>query len=230
MKSESILSIIKEIPLFQGLSEETYSYLKSNAKVIAHKPKSLVFMEGDDLSGFYVITDGTIKLVIENSNHKEIVLSFLFPFNSFGLLEAIYDYKAIFSAITMTETELIFIPQKNLNILLKDNVQLLKNVNREFALYLQRRQRMIKALNIVGAEKKVARTIIYFAEEYGTYKKETVEIKSLPSQTELAQFTGTSRETISRTLNALQRKKIIVLGRSSLLIYNYEKFKKMFEV
>jgi len=89
---------------------------------------------------------------------------------------------------------------------------------------------MIRALNIVGAEKKVARTIIYFAEEYGTYKKEAVEIKSLPTQSDLALFTGTSRETISRTLNALQRKKIICLSRSSLLIYNYEKFKNMFEV
>ncbi len=224
-----MLSIIEEIPLFAGLSEVIISSLKSSSKIIKYRPKSIIFTEGEKISGFYVIADGTIKLVIENNTNKEVVLSFLFPYNTFGLLEAVYGSNSSFSAITITEAEIIFIPKFSLDSLLKDNLQMLRNVNKEFATYLQRRHRMIKALNLVGAEKKVARTLIYFAEEYGIYKKNDVDIKGLPSQSELALFTGTSRETISRTLNAMQRKKVISLRRSSIIIYNYEKFKSTYE-
>ncbi|MEW6653915.1 MAG: helix-turn-helix domain-containing protein, partial [Bacteroidota bacterium] len=63
----------------------------------------------------------------------------------------------------------------------------------------------------------------------GFVKSNSVEIRFVPTQSEIALMAGTTRETISRTLSSLQKDERITIDRNSIVIPDYESFKKFSE-
>ena len=64
-------------------------------------------------------------------------------------------------------------------------------------------------------------------DEYGVVKEGAIEIEQLPTQQELAEMAGTSRETISRTIHSFSKKGLIEIEGQKLRIKNYDKFKEL---
>jgi CRP-like cAMP-binding protein len=85
----------------------------------------------------------------------------------------------------------------------------------------------IKSLSLKAAEGKVASVLIQLVDEYGIVKEGAIEIERLPTQQELANMAGTSRETISRTIHSFSKKGLIEIEGQKLRIKNYEKFKEL---
>jgi len=79
------------------------------------------------------------------------------------------------------------------------------------------------------AEKRIALCIIRFADEQGVIRRGQVSIPRVPIQQDIANMAGTSRETVSRAINVLEKEHYIKRQGRELLILDYKQFIKEFD-
>jgi CRP-like cAMP-binding protein len=79
------------------------------------------------------------------------------------------------------------------------------------------------------AEKRIALCIIRFADEQGVIRRGQVNIPRVPIQQDIANMAGTSRETVSRAINLLEKEHFIERKGRELLILDYKAFIKEFD-
>jgi CRP-like cAMP-binding protein len=72
-------------------------------------------------------------------------------------------------------------------------------------------------------------TLIRFSNSYGENHEEGILISVPLTNQDLANFTGTARESVSRMLSDLRKKKIITIDRKTIIIHNIEFLKKEIE-
>ena len=71
-------------------------------------------------------------------------------------------------------------------------------------------------------------SILNLAEEIGVIRKGKVTIENLPFQQDIANMSGTSRETVSRILKLFEDRQLILKEGHRVLIPDYLFFKKSF--
>ena len=69
-------------------------------------------------------------------------------------------------------------------------------------------------------------TIIRISEEFGTIHHGEVSVKKMPVQQDIANMAGTSRETVSRTINILEEEGFIKRDGKDLSVVDYDRFKR----
>jgi len=110
---ESVCSLcrchIKENTLFTGLNDAQLDAFKEAVVINHHKKREIVFMEGDECSGLYIIRMGRVKVVRSSSTGKEQIINIMNPGDLLGF-EVFYNgrnYKN--TAVAMEDSELCYI-------------------------------------------------------------------------------------------------------------------------
>ena len=102
------------------------------------------------------------------------------------------------------------------------------NLLRELAIRLQKSDEQIASLSLSDAERRIAISILRIAEEQGTIQHGNVTIDPLPSQQDIANMAGTSRETVSRVMKLFEDRMMITKTGHKLVIPDYLFFKRIF--
>ena len=127
--------------------------------------------------------------------------------------------------------------QENCELLTMSNdfLALLKNNFKvSFALMSQLAKRIrksdvhIEALSLSDAEHRIGVSILNLAEEMGVIRKGKVTIENLPFQQDIANMSGTSRETVSRILKLFEDRNMLRKHGHTLVIPDYTHFKRFF--
>lgn len=85
---EMIKTVLKSFLIFQGLNDSELSEIANCSKLERYYDGDVIFNEGDRGICFYIIVDGTAK-VVKKRNNNEIVLSILKKGDFFGELALI---------------------------------------------------------------------------------------------------------------------------------------------
>src|SRR5579885_2676646 len=70
-----ISAALKSVPLFAGLDERQIGSLARHAVARRSEPGEMIFVEGDECQGLYVVFSGAIKIFKESSQGREQVLT-----------------------------------------------------------------------------------------------------------------------------------------------------------
>ena len=114
-----------------------------------------------------------------------------------------------------------------LNIL-KTNNKVALNLMTEFAIRLRKSDQQIEALSLDDAEHRIGVSILNLAEEMGIIRHGSVTVENLPYQQDIANMSGTSRETVSRVMKMFEERGLIEKTGHTLSIPDYAFFKRIF--
>lgn len=217
-----------KIPIFQNLTIEIIEKLENISKTNTYKKKDLIVLQGDQIYNLIVVKTGMINLFFTNHLYEEIFYTSISKHDSIGVFEILFEQNYSYSAKALTDCEVYVIPCNYFLQFVDKSRQLKKNINYEMAALLNRSYDIIRESN-TKIEQKIINTILFLAEEFGSFRSNKVEIKHIPSQHEIALMAGTTRETICRTFSSLQKENRIIIDKSSLVIPDYENFKKLIE-
>jgi CRP-like cAMP-binding protein len=78
------LEALRSVPLFSGLSDTQLMSILRAARAIEFQPRSEIIQEGDEGKGFYAITDGSVKVLVDGNE-----VATLGPGSYFGEMAAI---------------------------------------------------------------------------------------------------------------------------------------------
>lgn len=219
---------LMEFDLFINLSDE---HLESVLKVCHrqnYKRDNMIVIEEEAGTNLYLILDGKVKISRISDDGREVILSILTEGDFFGEMSVIDGSTRSANVTSIDTSELIVIKRDNFLNLLHQIPQIAINLLEELVARLRRSDQQIKALSLQDAVGKVASAILRLAENEGIIKNNEVIINKVPSQQDLANMAGTSRETISRVLKSLANDNYLQKDGSKIIISAYDRFKMDF--
>jgi CRP-like cAMP-binding protein len=212
------LNFLKSLPLFSKLNDKEIMEISKFAYEKKIQKGSILFSHGEKGSSLYLILKGRVKIVLIDDSGKELVLAILKKGDFLGEMSIIEDEVRSATAIALEPTVLLTIEKENfLNFLMK-NPKAMLGVLKELSKRLRIADEKIGELAFQNVYERVINYLNALAKTKGVKEKEGIFINDLPTKKEIADFIGSTRETVSRVLNDLQRKGFISLYRKSVII------------
>jgi CRP/FNR family cyclic AMP-dependent transcriptional regulator len=179
---------------------------------------AVLFVEGQTPRGVFILCSGKVKLSTTSKEGKVLILKQSEPGEVLGLSAAISGTNYEMTAETATPCQLDFIGRQDLMTLLQNESE----VGVHSALWLSREfqgaYRDIHDLVLARSSSgKLARLLLSCAPP-GIQKSQELHLKSSMTHEEMAQRIGSSRETVTRLLSDLKKKRLIRLEGATLVI------------
>jgi len=222
-------NLLKSVSLFYDLSEKELGYISSRMITKNFETGSLIFMENSEGEKCFFVSEGSVKVTRLSKDGKEVILAMLNKGEFFGEMALLDGESRSANVIALEKTEVLTLNREDFLSVLEEYPQIAIQLLKEMAHRLRKSDRQIASLSLSDAEKRIALCILRFADEQGVIKNGEVNIPKIPIQQDIANMSGTSRETVSRALNLLEKEKFIRREGRELVIKNYKRFVKEFD-
>ena len=210
--------LLKRVSLFEGLNDEELSTLSQVALPRLFSKDRVVIMAEDEGDTLFVISTGQVKVSIVSEDGREVILSMLGKGNFFGEMSLLDGHPRSANVTTMQETKLLMVRRADFLRLIQNKPQIAVKLLAVLASRLRKTDRKIKGLALSDVTGRITQTLLQLAEEQGSTTPEGVLIHNRPTHQDLANMSGTTRETVSRVLKRLESQGYIVHKGKDLLI------------
>ena len=204
--------------LFSDLSAPSIRVINQIARVSRHPSGTIMFFEGDAARGVYILYEGRANVITADSEGKTLILKVASPGDVLGL-------NSVFAGTFHSATVETALPCRFAFIARKDFVKLIKEHSDACFLFAQCLGRDChSAYNVIRLmAKPVLRRLARFLFsccDNGRLEAGVVRTHFVLTHGAIAQRIGCSRETVSRTLSELKRKRIAELVGTTLLVHD----------
>jgi len=182
-------------------------------------PGALLFVEGQTPRGAFILCSGKVKLSTTSKEGKVLILKQVEAGDVMGLSAAISGTNYEMSAETATPCQINFIGRRDLmNLIQKES-----EIGMRAALWLSRDfQGAYRDLHDLvlsrSSSGKLARLLLSNAPSTAMNPAAELRLPSCMTHEEMAQRIGSSRETVTRLLSELKKKRLIRLEGARLVI------------
>jgi CRP/FNR family transcriptional regulator, cyclic AMP receptor protein len=181
-------------------------------------PGALLFVEGQTPRGVYVLCSGKVKLSTTSKEGKVLILKQAEAGEVLGLSAAVSGTSYEMTAETCSPCQVDFIGRQDLMPLLRDESEVglhaAQSLSREFQGAYRDIHDLVLARSSSG---KLARLLLSCAPA-GSPELDEQRLRSIMTHEEMAQRIGSSRETVTRLLSHLKKKRLIRLEGATLVI------------
>ena len=190
---------LQNIEIFSGLRNEDLDLLRQHMVIKTFPKNTIIMSEGDDASSLYIILSGGIRVFLSNKEGKEIILNTQGEGEHFGELALLDDAPRSASVITTEKSRMGIISKTDFKHILATQ----PDIALHLIIHLTKRVRLlsdnIKNLALLDVYGRVAKILLELASD----KNGQLIIENRPTQQELANRIGASREMISRIMKDL---------------------------
>ena len=221
---------LKKIPVFADLPDDALLAIHRHTSERTYRRGTVIFFEGDPGEGFHYVKSGRVKIVKATGDGREHIIKLLTPGDIFAevLLFNSQPYPA--TAVAAEDACIGSIGNADLERLVLGNNKLALQLIKALSQRLLYAQQKIKNLALGDVLARTAETLLRIAREHGRPGENgATVIKIGLSRQELANLVGTTRETVTRTLSALNKDKIIALTGDDITILKPERLKSYIE-
>ena len=195
MTASTIRDHIAQTVLFGGLPKDGLDAIESIARERRYGRGELIFSEGEEADGFYVVAEGKVKVFKLSPEGKEHILHIFGSGEPFGEVPVFTGRSFPASAQALAKSRLVFFPRNAFVDLISKTPSLALNLLGVLAMRLRQFTVQIENLSLKEVPGRLAAYLIYLAEEDAN----GADRVTLPvSKRQLAGLLGTIPETLSR--------------------------------
>ena len=203
----TIPSHIDAIPIFIGLPQEQKEDLSKIAVEKAFSKGQIIFSEGEEGTGFYVVITGRVKIYKLSPEGKEQILHIFGMGEPFGEVPVFAGENFPANAEALEKSTALFFPRLALLKLIKQNPSFALNLLAILSRRLRNFAAQIENLSLKEVPSRIAAHLLYLSE----LKKGSTELKLTITKGQLASLLGTIPETLSRILGRMSGEGLISL-------------------
>ena len=222
------IDFLKSVNIFSDLSDSELKSIQELCKTRKYPKNSMIILEEEMGDVVFIVMSGTVKITRVNDEGKEVILAMLGSGEVFGEMAILDGESRSANALSQENCEVVTINREDFLNLLKTNNKVSLNLMTEFAIRLRKSDQQIEALSLDDAEHRIGVSILNLAEELGVIRQGVVTVDNLPYQQDIANMTGTSRETVSRVMKIFEDRGLITKTGHKLSIPDYAFFKRIF--
>lgn len=215
--SDRILSAIRSLPVFRGVSPEDQKRLATIASIRDFARGDTVWREGDTADFLTLIIHGRIKIV-RHAEGGDVILEIFGQGEPVGAI-AVYNYMPYpASAICIEPVSLLLVPRRDYFELLDRNPDFARAVIRELTKLVVGLTRKLEEMRGQRVDTRIAQLFLTLAERMGEETKAGIVIPIKLSRQEIADMVGTTVESAIRVLSRWGREKVLVTGENRFVI------------
>ncbi len=223
------IELLQSVSLFWDLAEKELGYISEKMVLRHYEAGQMILLEASEGEQCFFVTEGSVKITRLSKEGREVILAILNDGDFFGEMSLLDGESRSANVIALDDTKVLTLNRNDFLLVIKEYPQIAIQLLKEMALRLRKSDRQIASLSLSIAEKRIALCILRIAEEQGVIQKGHVSIPKAPIQQDIANMSGTSRETVSRALKLLEKEGFIQRNGRELLINNYNKFIEEFD-
>lgn len=222
MKHEDIVKRLSVVPIFKELSTDELGPIIKIAQARYYKSKMYVFMQDDPLDRVFFIHSGKVKIYKTDFSGKEQLISVLeagemFPHAGFFRQGSYPAHAEI-----MEEANLIVIPIDKFEEILITYPELCVKLFKVLGEKIVDLQGRLEAQVLHNTYEQIILLLIRLCKSNGDRENDQFKLTTQFTNRELANMIGTSRETVSRTINHLKKKEYISQDEEGLYLIDRE--------
>ena len=200
----------REHRLFCDLPANALAKLQDIKATAVYPRGTLLCLEGQAPRGIFVLCTGRAKLVTTSSEGKSIILRIAEPGEVLGLTAAISNSPYEATVETLEPSQANFISQTDFVHFLKDYPEVGLKVANQLTHNCQCAYAEIRSIGLSNSvPEKIAKLVLKWADQplpAAGRKPHEIAFRVTLTQEEIAQFVGTTRETVSRVLSDFRKK------------------------
>ena len=222
----STVDLLKGVELFSELNEEQLGMIANLVIVKNYNRDETVVLEGDDsVQALYLIATGSVQVYMTGIDGRETILSFLERGDFFGEMSLIDGEPRSASVRTVTDAKLLVIHRESFLSLLRKSPEIAMALMSELCKRLRKANKQIGSLSTMSVSGRVAGTLLNLMQERGVRihtdnGNMVTAIHNRPTQQQLADMSGTTRETVSRICSLLVRANAIAMTGKDIVIFD----------
>lgn len=206
------------IPLFTGLATDEIEALLDASQCRHIETGERYFLQGEPATAFYVLVHGRVRLTQITPDGRQIILRIIGPNEMFGAIAAMgaNDYPA--SAEALSPCAALFWNGEQMVTNFERSPRLARNLMALMANHIQELQDRVREMATERVERRIAHTLLRLVRHAGR-KVDGGVLLDLPlTRQDLAEMTGTTLYTVSRTLSQWEAQGITQNDRLRVLI------------
>ena len=218
-QSSELREFLANIQLWRGLPEDQIDALAQITIAKTYRKGEVIFEEGDEGRGFFVVKFGRVKVYKLSTEGKEQILHFFGDGEHFAEVPVFDGQCFPASAAAVEKSELLFFPRTDFLALLEQHPTLAIAMLAVSARHLRRMAQIIENLSFKEVPGRLAVYLLYLSDRNG--KGEEVELDM--TKTQLAAFLGTIPETLSRVFAKMSQDGLIAIEGSKIQLLNRDR-------
>lgn len=212
------LEEIQKITLFQGLNEADLKRLLQAAHHKQLKAGEFFFLQGDPAECMFILLKGRVKLSQIGEDGQQALIRVNTPVSLFALVAMTSAETYPVTAQAAEDSRAMYWTRQELMDFVIQLPQMAMNAMRIMADQLQEMQERFRQATTERVERRLARTLIRLAAQAGKKVAEGILIDLPLTRQDLAEMSGTTLYTASRTLSQWEDQGLVILGRERVII------------
>jgi len=206
--------MLEDVAIFSGLSKDDLELLEHHMVTRSFQKNTIIINEGDEANSFFIIIKGAVKVFLSNEEGKEIIINAQFAGDHFGELALLDDAPRSASVITTEKSTIGVIAKEDFHKVLAKNTDLSLNLIRELTRRVRLLSDNVRSLALMDVYGRVAKILLDMAQE----EDGIMVINKRPTQQDIANHIGASREMVARILKDLTTGNYITIDGRRLII------------
>lgn len=199
------MEFLRNVSLFESLNEEELKALAELTFTRNFGKDGVIILAEEEGDTLFIIKEGQVKVSIVSEEGREVILSLLGPGTVFGELSLLDGKPRSANVVATEETSLVMLRRSDFVQLIYKTPQIATALLAELATRLRKTDRQIEGLALLDVTSRISETLLQLATDQGKETSDGITIESRPTHQELANMSGTTRETVSRVLKRLEK-------------------------
>lgn len=211
-------SLVADLPLFAGLEPGDLDAVLSEARSARVAKNSAVFQQGEEAHSFFVLLHGHVRASKMTPAGQQIVMRYVTPGEVFGVAMAMGMSHYPATATAVDDSVVLAWPTAAWPRLVAKHPALAANTLQTVGTRLQESHTRVVEMSTQQVERRIAHALLRLAQQAGRKIDHGIEIDFPISRQDVAEMTGTTLHTVSRTLSAWEQQGLVESGRQRIAI------------
>lgn len=212
------ISLIEELPPFQGMTKDNMKALLSMAGAHRYAKDTYIFRQDSEAKSFYLLLDGHVRVVRFTPSGEQVIARYISSGELFGIAKAIGRENYPANAVAAVDCIALVWPSSIWQKTIEANPSFATNTYHSVGDRLQETQDRIIELATERVEQRVASAILKLVNQTGVKTEDGLLIDFPISRQDLSEMTGTTLHTVSRLISAWESKGLIKSGRQKITV------------
>lgn len=214
----SDLDLLKKAAVFRGLSDADLVAISQKAAFLKMDKGSYIFYRGDPSDGVYFVVSGSVQIIIDSDDNKEIIVYSVEEGDVIGELSIFENHRRSATAVALTDARLFKIANDRFVEIINRLPPVAVNLSRILVNRLLAANVMIERMGTMDGTERVADFVRALAAREGTLREGQYILQPKPTYSQISHRLGISEKTVYRTMRQMASDgKITIRGRGLIV-------------
>jgi CRP-like cAMP-binding protein len=212
------IAILRDLTLFLDLEATQLDDVLEAARRVKVSRGEFVFFQGDPADRLHLLLEGSLKLTQVTPDGQQVVMKYISPGEAFAVLAVLEGMAYPASAEAVADSQLLAWDREAMNDLMLRYPRIALRVLAIVSAHVHEFQDRLRELSTERVERRIARALLRLANQTGRKTADGILVDLPLSRQDLAEMTGTTLYTVSRTLSHWETQGLVRASREKVFI------------